>query len=66
MPRRLATEANLRKKQQAFNNIRSTSHWPHKPKLFAKKPRTYGRELPEITPIEKPVLTEIGKKLAGF
>jgi hypothetical protein len=66
MPRNLATEANLRKKQQAFNNIRSTSHWPHKPKLFAKTPRTYGRELPEITPIEKPNLTELGKKLAGF
>ena len=65
-PRSLATEANLRKKQQAFNNIRSTSHWPHKPKLFAKKPRTYGRELPEITSIEKPNLTELGKKLAGF
>ena len=66
MPKSLATDANLRKKQQAFNNIRSTSHWPHKPKLFAKKPRTYGRELPEITPIEKPTLTELGKKLAGF
>ena len=46
--------------------MRSTSHWPCKAILFGKKPRTYGRPLPEITNIEPPTLTELGKKLAGF
>lgn len=66
MPRNKATEASLRKKQKAFNELRGTSHWAHKPKLFAKKPRTYGGPLPIVTPINKPILTELGKKLAGF
>lgn len=66
MPRKLATPASLKKKQKAFNEMRGTSHWAHKPKLFPKKPRTYGGPLPVITPISKPILTELGKKLAGF
>ena len=65
-PRERATEANLRKKRKAFNEIRMTSHWPHKPKLFPKNPRTYGGPLPNITEIEKPGLTELGKRIAGF
>lgn len=63
LPRSRATEANLKKREKAFNEMRTTSHWPHKPKLFPEKPRTYGAELPEITKIPKPVLTKIGKKL---
>ena len=66
MPRKLATKASLRKKQKAFSELRGTSHWAHKPKLFPKNPRTYGAPLPIITPIPKPVLTDLGKKLAGF
>ena len=65
-PRAKATEANLRKKRKAFNEIRMTSHWPHKPKLFPKNPRTYGGPLPNVTEIEKPELTELGKRIAGF
>ena len=65
-PRSFATEARLRKKRKAFDELRSTSHWPCKVKLFPKKPRTYGGPLPELTEIEKPMLTELGKKLAGF
>ena len=65
-PREQATEAQLRKKRKAFEEMRSTSHWPCKAILFGKKPRTYGRPLPEITNIEPPTLTELGKKLAGF
>jgi len=41
--------------------------WYHtKPRLFPKHPRTYGNELPVINNIEKPQLSELGKKLAGF
>ena len=35
-------------------------------KLFGKKPRTYGKELPNIAQLDPPNLTNLGKKLAGF
>lgn len=65
-PRSSSTEANLRKKRKAFNELRMTTHWPHKPKLFPKNPRTYGGPLPNITDVIHPTLTELGKKIAGF
>ena len=65
-PRILATEKQLIKKRKAFNDLRMTSHWPCKGKLFPKNPRTYGNPLPEITRIEPPTLSELGQKLAGF
>jgi hypothetical protein len=65
-PRNLATDAFLRKKQKAFNELRMTSHWPHKPKLFSVNPRTYGGPLPNVTPIKSPKLSELGLKVAGF
>ena len=66
MPRHLCNETNLKKKQKAFNEIRTTNHYPCKIKLFPKVPRTYGGIIPEITPIESPVLNKLGKKLSGF
>jgi ectoine hydroxylase-related dioxygenase (phytanoyl-CoA dioxygenase family) len=66
MKREGTSEANLKKKREAFNNMRTTKHHPQKSLLFSKTPRTYGSELPEITPIDPPVLTELGKRLAGF
>jgi hypothetical protein len=57
---------NLIKKQEYFDTMRTCNHWPHKPKPFAKNPRTYGKELPEIEPIEPPTLTDLGMRLAGF
>ena len=65
-PRSLSNPRQITKKQKAFNELRMTSHWPAKVKLFPKNPRTYGNPLPEITSIVKPELTELGKKLAGF
>lgn len=65
-PRSLSNDKQIQKKQKAFNDIRMTSHWPAKIKLFPKKPRTYGGKLPEVTPISHPKLTELGKRLAGF
>jgi ectoine hydroxylase-related dioxygenase (phytanoyl-CoA dioxygenase family) len=56
----------LNKKQKAFLELRTTTHWPLKSKLFGKNPRTYGGDIPEINPISRPMLTEVGKKLAGF
>jgi len=65
-PRNLISETNLKKKRKAFNEMRTTSHWPHRPKLFPKNPRTYGGELPKVVEINKPILTPLGMKLAGF
>jgi hypothetical protein len=66
MPRELISKANLRKKVKALQELRTTNHWPSKPKLFSVNPRTYGKELPNVHPIEPPVLSELGKKLAGL
>lgn len=65
-PRDLSDEKQIKKKQKAFNELRTTCHWPAKIKLFPNKPRTYGNELPIIDGIDIPELTEIGKRLAGF
>ena len=65
-PRRLATEANLKKKRKAMDELRMTTHWPHKPKLFPVNPRTYGGPIPKVTSIQPPHLSELGKRLAGF
>jgi ectoine hydroxylase-related dioxygenase (phytanoyl-CoA dioxygenase family) len=65
-PRSKITVANIKKRQKAFQELRATIHDPIHPKLFGKNPQTYGRPLPEITPISQPHLTEFGLKLAGF
>ena len=65
-PRSWSDEKNILKKQKAFNEMRLTSHWPHKVKLFPKNPRTYGKELGAIASLKKPILSDLGKKLAGF
>jgi hypothetical protein len=66
MPRKLATPVNIQKKIKALNNLRTTSHWAYRAKLFSKMPRTYGGPIPNIKEINPPVLTELGKKLAGL
>ena len=66
MPRQLATAAAIKKKKKAFNELRTTNHWPCKPKLFPKNPRTYGNPMPEVKAINPPDVTDFGMKLAGF
>ena len=66
MPRQLATDTIIKKKQKAFNDLRTTNHWPCKPKLFPKNPRTYGNPLPILKSIDPPNVSDFGKKLAGF
>lgn len=63
LPKDRFTPTEIKKKQKALQELRTTTH---KGKLFAKNPRTYGGSLPQITEIQKPVLTELGKKLAGY
>ena len=66
MHRSISNEVNLKKKQKAFDELRATSHYPCRIKLFPKTPRTYGGTMPIISQIDKPVLSELGNKLAGF
>jgi ectoine hydroxylase-related dioxygenase (phytanoyl-CoA dioxygenase family) len=61
-----ATDVNIKKKIKAFEELRTTSHNPHKPKLFPVNARTYGNPVPNITSVDKPVLNELGKKLVGY
>jgi hypothetical protein len=65
-PRKNITTKNLLKKQKAFNDLRMTSHWSCKVKLFPKYPRTYGAPLYNISQLPNPILNELGLKLAGF
>lgn len=65
-PRAHATEKDLAKKRKVFEQQRMTSHWAIKSKMFGKAPRTYGKSLPLVTPISPPVLTELGRRLAGY
>ena len=66
MPRNICDATNIKKKQKAFSELRATTHYPCKIKLFPKLPRTYGGTIPTITQVEKPILNELGIKLAGF
>jgi ectoine hydroxylase-related dioxygenase (phytanoyl-CoA dioxygenase family) len=65
-PRSHCKEKMLEKKRKAFEEMRMTSHWPCKIKLFPKNPRTYGGPIYQVEELPKPVLTDLGKKLAGF
>lgn len=66
MPREQVTAAMLKKKRKAFEELRTTNHWPCKPKLFPKIPRTYGAPISKVVDIEKPIVDKLGLILAGF
>ncbi len=65
-PRNKATPSYIHKRINAFETLRTTSHWPHKPKMFPKTPRTYGAALPNIVQISKPKISDIGYRLIGY
>lgn len=65
-PRDTISKTDMKKKQKAFHELRLTSHYPTKIKLFGKNPRTYGGEIPKIENIGFPKLTDLGKRLAGI
>ncbi len=65
MPRSV-TEKVLEKRKTIFHEKRMTSHWPNRPRVFGKQPRTYGSPLYDITPLPDPTLTDLGRRLVGF
>ncbi len=66
MPREKAAKKDITKKIKAFEEMRMTSHWPCKIKLFPKMPRTYGATVKPITELPRPEINELGRKLAGY
>ena len=65
-PRQHCDEKNIRKKQEAFENMRLTTHWPCNIKLFPKTPRAYGKKVLDMAPLPVPQLSALGRRLAGF
>ena len=65
-PRAWCVEELIEKRRNALENMYMTTHCPHRPKLFPKVPRTFGRHIPDVPKIPEPVLTDLGLKLAGF
>jgi len=65
-PKEMASKKDLEKKRKAVEELRTTTHWPTKPKLFGKSPRNYGVPWPEMTLPPAPILTDIGRALAGY
>ena len=66
-PRSAATPASIAKRINAFQELRTTTHYPHKPILFGKTPRTYGQKMENITQILPPTnITSMGLKLIGY
>jgi ectoine hydroxylase-related dioxygenase (phytanoyl-CoA dioxygenase family) len=63
LPRSLCPERGLAKRKKAFEDMRMTSHWPNKVKLFPKTPRTYGAKIEKVVNLPPPRLTELGKQL---
>lgn len=66
-PRSFINPINLKLKQTAFNELRTTTHNPYKIRFKPVTP--YINEFDDskfITIIKSPILSDLGKKLAGF
>ncbi len=66
LPRSTATPKAMQKRLDAFKNLRTTTHWPNKAKLFPKTPRTYGGALPQVGKLTAPTISAHGRRLIGF
>ena len=65
-PKDMASQTDLKRKREAFQAGRTTSHWAAKTKLFAKMPRTYGKKTPATKAPPPPILTDLGRSLAAL
>jgi hypothetical protein len=66
-PRSLSTATIRKKKINAFENMRLTSHWASQNvKLFPVNPRTYGSPLCPHTPLSPPTVNDDKKYLIGY
>ncbi len=65
-PRSFAHNKILDKRIKAFEEMRMTTHWPHKAILFGKAPRTYGEPLPNVEQLPPPEINSLGRNLVGY
>lgn len=65
-PRTKASQAILDKRISAWKRLKMTTHWPHKAILFPSIPRTYGKPLPNINPITRCEIKDLGYRLIGY
>lgn len=66
LPRNKCSDKNMKKRIDAFKNMKSMSHNAVSARPFGDQPaRDYGKIRPEITKIEPPILNEIGLQLIG-
>lgn len=65
-PRSHAFPKTIPKRIKAYEELRMTSHWPHKCKLFGKTPQLYGKPVPNYEPLPPPVLNDVGRSLVGY
>ena len=65
-PRSFAHNKILDKRIKAFEEMRMTTHWPHKAILFGKAPRTYGEPLPNVEQLPPPEINNLGRNLVGY
>jgi len=67
LPRSHSDSSELQKKIDIFKEGRMTSHWPTPVHMFDKHPKLFGNQkLPTVTYPPKPVLTDLGRRLAGY
>ena len=64
-PRYFISSENLRVKREAFANLDTMNHHPTNGRVFRKLPQ-YGTLKHPVTLIEPPVLSELGRFLAGL
>jgi ectoine hydroxylase-related dioxygenase (phytanoyl-CoA dioxygenase family) len=67
MPRYVIDYNELKKKRDAFNGLRMTSHWSNRTNIFPLYPRGWTEDPKNpVKQLQAPVLTSLGRKLAGF
>ena len=66
MPRYLCSQVQYNRKLHALNNMYTTTHWPCNIVYSPNEPLSFGSSTPGYTPIPKPVLTDLGMKIAGL
>jgi len=65
-PRSRAPQRIIDKRVKYFEEMRMTSHWPHKCRVFGKNPQTYGAPLPDVRELQAPMLNDVGRALVGY
>lgn len=66
IPKKMCSKAIIKKRIKAFEESRSTSHYPANPRLFPDISRSYGNILPDIEKLVRTVDNDTIRKLVGY